>query len=486
MKTVRGRRLLSVALYSVVILGLLGLYAYDLDAHGYWEDEIYTARDIGILHISEHQPNFRLSFSELTYRNNNHPPLYFWMVSQWAAWFGFSEKSGRGFSLIVLGALLGVLAWAARRWVPEHRWAPLWVLLLFGSSSYLVSITREARMYTLALLWIALSLHFFSQYFWSGQQKSRLNLLGLGFVNTLGLYTHYYFALIYVAQLPAGLYGYLRRRAALKEVAALFVPALLFLPWLPQLMRQYEIKIQEGLWIKGPADGQLYYQTVVKEGAEALSKLVFGSSFEAWTIAKILALAAFLYWISRKAKGAEAKTAVRLLGLAAAGYLLLVGNDLYHHTLTLTRTKYLFFLLVPVLMSYLLLALGSFPPLRVALLAVFLSYNFATIVRDRMIPVRPDWRAIARQAGVLVQKTPVVVPDFDYWTCLRFYLPLEYKILSEEALSVYPEEFWYLVVYLPWSENMQQRVAALGTRFVEWERINPDRFSVLIRYTIKP
>lgn len=477
----------SWGVYGLVVLALVLLYVPELDRHGYWEDEIYTARDIGIYRITDRTPYFRLSFSQLTYSNNNHPPFYFWLLEKWVSLFGFSEIAGRGFSLMVFALLLLQVVRLLRHWVPGRPEAPLMALCVFGCSSYMFSLALEARMYTLVLLWISLSLDSFRRCL-SVKESGRGNgfaRAALAAANTLGLYTHYYFSFFYAAELILAGYHVLRRRLSLKRLLEFLIPALLFLPWLPQFLRQYRIKAAEGLWVQGPRDLPLYFRELLGEGSAALLHLVFGFDFEALTLLALVTLACVLYRLAGRA-GNAAVHGLGFLGvLALLSYLLLATNDLFHGTVTLTRVKYLFFLAVLFLLGYLLLMLGSLPPVRVLLLVVFLGYNLTALARQRTLQPRPDWRAITRQVEILRQERPIVVPDIDFWICLRFYLASEDGILRGETLPAYPEEFWYLAPYLPWNTHIQKRVAELGSSFVEVERIKLDRFSDLIRYSIK-
>jgi hypothetical protein len=59
-------------------------------------------------------------------------------------------------------------------------------------------------------------------------------------------------------------------------------------------------------------------------------------------------------------------------------------------------------------------------------------------------------------------------------------------VRSEEWLSVYPVDFWYLVLYLPWNPETQQRLADLRSRFEQVDTIQVDRFSMLVRFKIRP
>ncbi|MFB3904751.1 MAG: hypothetical protein ACE15E_14970 [Acidobacteriota bacterium] len=473
----------------VFLLGicLVVLYLYQLDRFGYWEDEIYTARDIGLTNHLDQQPGFRLSFSELTYRNDNHPPLYFWALGKWVRVFGFSETSGRGFSVVFFGLALLVLIRSARLWGPGEE-LPAWILLVFGVSTSCYLMTREARMYTMAFFFVCVSLSLFVELYEQAEasRASRLKIAGLIVANTLGLYTHYYFVFFYAGELV--LAGWLLlRRPAWKLMATLPAPALLFLPWVPQLLRQRERKYELGLWVLGPQDSGSYLQMVVNEGLDALSRLVFGSTFQSRTLVLIVAVALVCYGLLRWRKVVGRDQLALLLVLAVVPYALLVGNDLFHHTITLTRTKYLFFLIPPLLLAYLRVSLSNLAPIKVCLLVLFLAYNIEGLGREHLIQSHPDWRAIARHAEQSARHKPLVVADDDYFLCMSYYYDWRQgNVISEDWLSVYPEDFWYLVLYVTWNPETQRRVADLRSRFEEVEGVEIDRFSKLLRFRVRP
>ncbi len=465
---------------------LLVLYLYQLDRFGYWEDEIYTARDIGLSDHRDQQPAFQLSFSELTYRNDNHPPLYFWLLEKWVRVFGFSEVSGRGFSVLFLGLALLVLTRSASLRVPGEG-IPAWILLVFGVSISCYLMTREARMYTMAFFFVCASLSLFVDLYDQAKagRISGLKIAGLIIANTLGLYTHYYFLFFYAGEVVLAGWLLLRNRAW-KLMATLPVSALLFLPWVPQLLRQRERKYESGLWVLGPQDSGSYSQMVIHEGADALSRLVFGSTFQSRTLALILAVALVAYALLRWRKVVGRDSAPLLLVLAVVPYALLVSNDLFHHTITLTRTKYLFFLIPPLLLAYLRVSLSNLAPIKVCLLVLFLAYNIEGLGRERLVQAHPDWRAIAQQAEQSARHKPLVVGDDDYFLCMSYYYDWRQgHVMSEEWLSVYPEDFWYLVLYLPWNPETQRRVADLRSRFEQVDGVQIDRFSVLLRFKVK-
>jgi hypothetical protein len=483
-------RAFVVAAYWLLLAGLLPLHLANLERFGYWEDEIYTGRDIGIRQVDQPDPHFVLSFRELTYKNDNHPPLYFWMLTRWVAVFGFSERAGRGFSLFWFALTLVVIAAAVREWMPGSSWwVGWWAVLYFGTSTYLYLLAREARMYTLALFWVSLSLLFFFRLLQEARpgrplKTAAFNLIGFAGVNTLGLYTHYYFAFFYLALFCCAGCFWLARRFKTLHLALMTAPALLFAPWIPLLLKQRERKYQSGLWVMAPETGAGYLESLLKDSAAALSRVLFGTAFETGKVVVLLALGTLLLLLIRRIRPVPGVLS-GLLVLAVLAYLFLIANDLSHRTMTAGQTKYLFFLALPLGAAFLMVSLASIAPVRFILIVVLLSYNAIGIGRHWSYQPHPDWRAIAEALQEHAPAGPVMVPDDDYWSCLGFYLPGNERLLNEDWLSVYPEDFWYVVVYLPWNAKTQKRVAELGSRFLEAERVAVDRFSMLVRYRVR-
>jgi hypothetical protein len=478
---------LMAAAFLLLAALLLPVHWTNIDRYGYWEDEIYTARDIGLHHIGQSEPRFVLSFRELTYKNDNHPPLYFWMLTRWVSAFGFTESAGRGFSLFWLALTLLVMAAAVREWMPANSWwAGWWAVLFFGSSTYLYLMAREARMYTLVLFWISLSLLFFFRLVREARQDRPLrisSIVGFTLASTFGLYTHYYFAFLYVAFVVLAGCLWLSRRFSLTSLAFLTVPALLFAPWVPLLLRQRERKYQSGLWVMA-SEGGGTLEGLLSHSSAALSRILFGTVFETGKVAGLLALAAVLLLLLRKIRPAP-RAVPGLLMLAVFSYLLLIANDLAHGTVTAGQPKYLFIFVLPLGAAFLLVALASLAPVRFILIVVLLGYNIVGIGRHWDFQPRPDWRAITRTVEERTAGLPLLVPDEDFWGCLSFYLQENERLLNEDWLSVYPEDFWYVVVYLPWNAKTQSRVADLESRFQEVERVTVDRFSMLVRYRVR-
>ncbi|MBJ7901398.1 MAG: hypothetical protein GC158_16080 [Cyanobacteria bacterium RI_101] len=143
---------------------------------------------------------------ELLVNQDNHPPLYFLLAHFWQGLFPQDYQAlnitvGRSLAALA-GTLLIPLSYVLARWL----WTPslaLALALLTALSPYGVFISQESRHYTLAVLWITLSLGCClkaSQYFKQGQPLPRRLVLAWVLVNALALSTHFFTGLFILAE----------------------------------------------------------------------------------------------------------------------------------------------------------------------------------------------------------------------------------------------------------------------------------------------
>lgn len=147
-----------------------------------------------------------------------HPPLFFCLqyawISRWLPFLSdlfpsFADTRGWVWVLRSLPALIGVLdvlsIYGLGRMVMTPR-TGLIAAALMAVSPFAVYLSQEARHYTLPMLWTILALMALVKL-----QRCMLNrralpvglLLGWTVMNSLGLYTHYFFLLDFVAQIIA-------------------------------------------------------------------------------------------------------------------------------------------------------------------------------------------------------------------------------------------------------------------------------------------
>ena len=232
----RSRALGLIAL--IVCLWLAGwLRFYRLDAQSYWNDEGISlglaGRDVPTI--------LRSAAADI------HPPGYYLVLKLWHTFTGDTEFALRGLSALAGLVLIALLYRLGRVYFDAP--AALAAAALAALNPFLVYYSQEARMYSLAATLGAASFLLFSLWLRSsrppGSSLGNRNLaLGYCLVTVAGLYTHYAFAFVILAENLAALGGLLAhsRRHGRGRLAAWFglqaVTLILFLPWLPTALHQ--------------------------------------------------------------------------------------------------------------------------------------------------------------------------------------------------------------------------------------------------------
>lgn len=195
---------------------------------------------------------------------HTHPPLFYLVLHTWLGW---------------TTPLLSELAWAAR--APASAFGVGCVLALYGLgrtaysrstgllaaalcavSPLMVTLSLEARNYTLPLFWLVLALwaavSVAQEFQARGHARPRL-WVAWALTNTLAIYGHYYAAIAFAAQvlvlawvcwrapIPAHQSTRARRRAAAALAMAVVAVLLAFLPWASTLW--WHVRTPELGWL---------------------------------------------------------------------------------------------------------------------------------------------------------------------------------------------------------------------------------------------
>ena len=164
-----------------------------------------------------------------------HPPGYYWLLHFWVRLTGSSEFALRLFS--ALASVLGVASVLAAGRVLYGSTAGLAAALLLALNGFSIWYAQETRMYALLALWAAAAALALTALL---LRPGRLRVLALALVNAAGLWTHYAWPFVLLAQGGvAALWlagAALRHRETRDRLVALLAAAgislLLFLPWL--------------------------------------------------------------------------------------------------------------------------------------------------------------------------------------------------------------------------------------------------------------
>ena len=221
----------SVLALAIVLLSA-GLRFFRIEYQSYWHDEGNS------LHLAGEPAGviIRSAAADI------HPPAYYLTLRLWRAGLGETE-----FALRSLSALAGVVLVALVYRLGRQFYGPTAALAaaaLAASHPFLIYYAQEARMYALAATLGAAS--FLAWAVWRSAPSRWGAALGYVGVSAWGLYTHYAFGFIIIAQnaLMGALWA-ARRRAARPEFRLYLIwlgmqalTLLLYLPWLPVAYRQ--------------------------------------------------------------------------------------------------------------------------------------------------------------------------------------------------------------------------------------------------------
>lgn len=188
-----------------------------------------------------------------------HPPFYYWLLKIWSSLFGTTELAYRSLS-ILFGAASTIIAFFLSRKLFGRKIA--WVSLLFiVLSPMLIRYSDEARMYTLATLIVMGATYLLVKAQETGYKKY---WMWYAVLVSLGMWTHYFTALIWVAHLAwigakvwkkGNSFKEFRQKLLTKQLVSTYALAIgLYVPWLPFMLFQLGIVQGAGFWI-GPVSG---------------------------------------------------------------------------------------------------------------------------------------------------------------------------------------------------------------------------------------
>ncbi len=231
-----------------LVAGFLGVFsAITLATIGnssIWFDESFGAYMI------------RFNFAEIFHFTalDVHPPLYYWLLKLWSLVFGNSDVALRSMS-VLFGVVALVFAYLLIRKLFSQK-AALWTLPLLVVMPFFVRYAQEARMYTLVVA-IALAATYVLTF--AVTEKKWKWWIIYGVLVALGMWTHYFTALIWLAHwVWRGIDIYkpkMRFTQFMKDfftrqwIVAHGIALGLFVAWLPLLVYQLVIVQSRGFWI---------------------------------------------------------------------------------------------------------------------------------------------------------------------------------------------------------------------------------------------
>ena len=210
----------------------------------FWFDEAFGAYMIGSF-------NF-IDIARYT-ATDVHPPLFYWLLKIWSLLFGNSELALRSLSLF-FGGIAIVFGYLLTNRLFNQKTARI-SLIFMVLSPMLIRYSQEARMYTMVAA-IALAATFVLTY--AINTKKKLPWVIYGILVGLGMWVHYYAAIIWIAHFiwrfdnvrRTAKKGEFRRDLFSKDwMLSFYVAIAVFLPWLPFFIGQSLVVQISGFWI---------------------------------------------------------------------------------------------------------------------------------------------------------------------------------------------------------------------------------------------
>lgn len=175
-----------------------------------------------------------------------HPPLFYFFLKVWSMVFGGTDF-GMRFMSVFFGAIAIIFAW---QWVKrKFGFRPALVATaLMALSPMLIRYGQEMRMYTMAAAIIFGSTYVLQL---AIDLKKRKYWIIYGVLIALGMWTHYFTALIFLTHLAYLIYTYRKKIFQKNIIISYILATVLYLPWLPVFINQ-SATTEGGVWIGTP------------------------------------------------------------------------------------------------------------------------------------------------------------------------------------------------------------------------------------------
>lgn len=341
------------------------------------------------------------TITKMVIRNEGHPPLHFWLVSLWSRALGITHAGVRSFSAVfsILSVLMLIVTIA---YLLDRKTAVL-TGAVFAILPMRIWHAQDARNYAMLGLISICTIYCFAR---AIKERSPKWTVLLGICYTVGLYTHYFYAILVAVQ-----FVYLLTRSdrwqALKTTWFAFAGSIiLFSFWLPSL------HAQTTGYPMAPGTDKLTIAAKVKMMVWVLSTMWFNArvylSRVTVTLATAVAWGLMLYWaaVSRK----RDDNAKYLTWLALAPWLICfaaAAADLRPAHWAAAKRYYLF---LPAMTTVLVCSLTTLRrSLAVACTALLLFVGIWSSAFYYFAPNRADTASAARAVRRLANDRDLVV-----------------------------------------------------------------------------
>ncbi|MEI7539803.1 MAG: glycosyltransferase family 39 protein [Candidatus Saccharibacteria bacterium] len=241
--TFLGVQIADWVLVAAALLAFSFVTLWTITKSSIWFDEAFGAY---IIHF-----NF-IDIARYT-ATDVHPPLYYWLLKSWSMLFGNTELALRSMS-VLFGGVAIVLGYLLTNRLFGRKAARISLIFMMISPMF-VRYGQEARMYTLVTT-IALAATYTLTF--AINTKKRLPWIIYGILVGLGMWTHYFSAIVWIAHWIWRADNIRRTTSKGKFVKTFFskqwimahiVAIAVFIPWLPFCIYQLSVVQAFGFWI---------------------------------------------------------------------------------------------------------------------------------------------------------------------------------------------------------------------------------------------
>ena len=237
---------LEVKDWALLIIGLsvfVVISLWTITKSSIWFDEAFGAYMI------------RFNFWEIArYTGTDvHPPLYYWLLKCWGMMFGNTELALRSMS-VFFGAIAIIFGYLLTNKLFNKNAARI-SLLFMSLSPMLVRYAQEMRMYTLVA---AIALAATYTLVIALESKKKLPWIVYGVLVALGMWTHYFSAIVWIAhwiwqadnvRRVAGKGKFIKEFFSKNWITAYVVAIAVYSAWIPVFLVQSQVVQYFGFWI---------------------------------------------------------------------------------------------------------------------------------------------------------------------------------------------------------------------------------------------
>lgn len=243
---VKSHPKIDIAFLGMALVTFITIALFNVTNAGIWFDEAFSSYIIQFNYVD----------IAIFTANDVHPPLYYWLLKAWTSLFGVGEFGLRSMSIFFAVATIVMTFFLTRRLF--GRKVAVVALVFLSLSPMLIRYSDEARMYTLAAF-IAMSATYALIKATKSKQKKWWVLYGV--LVSLGMWTHYFTALVWLAHWVWHAWEthtksitvkiWIKKIFSKEWLLAYVVAVGLFLPWLYFMLKQLTVVQAAGFWI-GP------------------------------------------------------------------------------------------------------------------------------------------------------------------------------------------------------------------------------------------